>query len=148
MAKGKNNKPSVRSRIKSGTDRFLAGAKPLEMGLFGLGGYYSGTVLNRTGLPHLLYTRGGLYRQWIDAAWSINGGGSNPNNPAGMGGGQVIAKTSGLAAFFYELARVGTGKSLGSAGENAILPFALGAMLDGPEGETSATSTIQAGARW
>lgn len=125
MAKAKGGaKPRGRgARHEAG--QLLEGAKPIEMGLFALGGYYLGDVLNQTGLPQYAYDNIPAYKAWVDAGYK-----NNPDTFSN-GGGQAVTKVAGVAAFADVLRRAAK-SGLKPKLLNSELPFAIGAMLDGP----------------
>jgi hypothetical protein len=117
--------------------------KPLEMALFGAGGYYLGGVLNSTGIPTFLYNHVPLYKQYVDEGYGQTANGSTV---FADGGGVAVTKTAGVATFLYALAKSAksglSGKTL-----NTLLPFSLGAMLDGPSNDGTSGSS-PSGDRW
>lgn len=117
--------------------QLLEGAKPIEMGLFALGGYYLGDVLNQTGLPSYAYDNIPAYKAWVDAGY--NSGAPNAQEVFGSGGGKAVTKVAGAAAFFDTLRRAAK-TGLKPKLLNSELPFALGAMFDGP-GDGGSTSS-------
>jgi len=139
MAKAKGGaKPRGRSaRHEAG--QLLEGAKPIEMGLFALGGYYLGDVLNQTGIPQYLYDNVPDYQAWVNSGYKTY--------PATFsdGGGKAITKVAGVGAFVDALRRASK-SGLKPKLLNSELPFALGAMFDGP-GDSATFASADQG-RW
>jgi hypothetical protein len=98
-------------------------AHPLQMALFAGGGYFLSSVLASTGIPQYLYQKFPQYQAFANATGDIPGGND--------WGAKPIVKGAGVAAFLKTLYDSRKGK-LSEGNLNATLPFALGAMLDGP----------------
>lgn len=144
---GKSAPKATRKKIADWGQKLLQGFKPIEAGLFGLGGYYLGDVLNSTGLPSLLYDTVPIYKNWIDRGFSS--GVPNAQVTFNYGGGQAITKVAGVGTFAAVLAKAAK-SGLSPKALNSTLPFSIGAMLDGPLGGADAgvAGVSTGGDRW
>lgn len=122
---------TYRERARSffgGGKSFLEGFKPLEMLLFGVGGYELGNVLTDSGITATLYHMYPQYQNFADNLWGMFNGGQ----PAQGWGAYAIAKGTGLAGFVATMTKAASKGGLTGGWKNAILPFSVGAMLDPP----------------
>lgn len=110
------------SSVRRKTSDFLAGAKPLEMVLFGWGGNVLGEVLDASGFANIIGSK-------IESKFP---GWTSQLQAHGMTYGRALTKMFGAGAFAYELGRSAHGKSVSGGHLNAVTPFAIGAMLDPP----------------
>jgi len=136
----KSDKPTYRQRAKGAVEKLLDRVKPIEMGLFGLGGYYMGKVLDQTGLAQLANTKG---PHWVNE-WVNSGIAAGAKTP-----GTVFNKSAGLATFAACIADSAAHKgNLSSGVLNAALPYSLGAMFDGPGDNYSESPGAFGDGRW
>jgi hypothetical protein len=128
-------------RTTSSLKQTFAKANPLQMALFAGGGYFLGQVLESTGLPQWLYNTFPAYQQYANA--------TNMGGPVGNRfGATSIVKTGGVALFLKTLYESRKG-SISAGSLNTQLPFALGAMFDGPENTGNGiTGSINPSTRW
>lgn len=94
-----------------------------KMALFGIAGYFTGAALNVTGLPQILYNKSGTFASIRNAS----------GIPAGNAGdGQFIAKLLGAGVGADAIYKSMKSGRVSDKQMNVELPYAIGAILDGP----------------
>jgi len=114
----------------------LKQARPIEMALMAALGYLIGPAINKSGLSYAAYNAVPQYKTFVDTMYASasSTGVSATDNPWSVGGGSGVMKLIGgalAAKTSYDVMK--SGRMSGSA-LNARFPFAIGAILDPPQG--------------